>query len=370
MQVDLVANVPLGSVSGIGRYLRELHAHLQDRIPVRVVTPIDPPLTRFLPPLHYFPLGLRGHRPGSIVHFTQIMGCSLMLWRPVRPAIATVHDLGVLVCPEDELLFNRLDRWLLDLQLAGLRRMDHYVVSSDYTRQGLQQLFGIPADRIHRVQLGVDMEHFRPIENAWKRISQRYGLTPVSGTVDLLYVGSELPRKNLGRLLEAVAILELEGYALRLIKVGGSGGARWRTQFLADIQRLGLKDNVIVVDVVPEEDLPLFYNVCYLCVCPSLLEGGFSWPVMEAMACGAAAIASTASHVPHHVQDAVLIVEPREVDSITEAVKKCLDDTGFRDALAEKGNNAIAAFTWEAGVEQMLNVYRTVWLESQDIDHV
>jgi len=315
-------------------------------------------------------MGITPDEGRGIYHFTRIMGCSLMLWRPVRPAVATVHDLGVLVCPEDELLFNRFDRWLLQLQFAGLRRMDHYVVSSDRTGQGLERLFGIPADRIHKVQLGVDMQHFRPIENAWERVGQHYGLTPISGTVDLLYVGSELPRKNLGRLLETIAVLKAEGYRLRLIKVGASGGVRWRTRFLADIQRLQLEDNVTLVDVVPEEDLPLFYNVSYLCICPSLLEGGFSWPVMEAMACGTAAIASTASHVPQHAQNGVLIIEPHELDSITNAIKKCLDDRCFRERLADMGNKAIAPFTWEAGIEQMLNVYRGVRLEFQDIDHV
>lgn len=370
MQVELVAHMPLNSISGIGRYMRELYAHLQDRVPVRVVTPIDPPLTRFLSTLHHFPLGLRDHQPDSIVHFTQIMGCSQMLWHPVRPAIASVHDLGVLVCPEDELLFNRFDRWVLDMQFAGLRRMNHFVVSSDYTSQGLQQLFGIPENRIHKVQLGVNMQHYRPIENAWERISQQYDLASIPDTADLLYVGSELPRKNLGRLLEAVAILKASGYSLRFIKVGGSGGERWRGQFLADVQRLGLEENVVVVGRVPEEALPLFYNIAHISICPSLLEGGFSWPIMEAMACGTAAIASTASHVPEHVQETVLIVEPRELDSIIEAIKRCLDDTSFRERLAKKGNQAIAAFTWEAGVEQMLRVYQEIWHEFEGTDAI
>jgi glycosyltransferase involved in cell wall biosynthesis len=370
MRIELLTHGRHRSHTGIGRYVHGLVQHIGAQADVDLCQLRYLPLSDRIGYLRQLPVGIEGHFSGSIVHFPQITGCAMMLWRPVHPAVVTVHDLGVLVCPEDQPLFTRFERRLLDVQLAGLRRMDHYVVSSDYTSQGLQQLFGIAADRIHKVQLGVDMKRFRSIENAWEPISQRYGLTPIPGTVDLLYVGSELPRKNLVQLLEAVAFLKASGYSMRLIKVGGSGGERWRAQLLADIQRLGLEKNVVVVGVVPEEDLPRFYNIADLSVCPSLLEGGFSWPVMEAMACGTAAIASTASHVPEHVQKAVLIVEPRDLDSVIEAIKKCLDEPSLREHLAKIGHQAIAPFTWEAGIEQMLSVYQKIWLEFEGVDDV
>ena len=123
LRVELVAHNPLQAVSGIGRYVRELYSHLAPLIPVQICTPIDPPLTGHFSFLHHLPLGVHNHHLGSIVHFTQIMGCAQMLWRPARPAVATVHDLGVLVCKEDEVLLNRFDRRILDLQIAGLRRI-------------------------------------------------------------------------------------------------------------------------------------------------------------------------------------------------------------------------------------------------------
>jgi len=359
MQVDLVANVPLGSVSGIGRYLRELHAHLQDRIPVRVVTPIDPPMTRFFPPLHYFPLGLRGHGPGSIVHFTQIMGCSLMLWRPVRPAVATVHDLGVLVCPEDELLFNRFDRWLLDVQLAGLRRMDRFVAVSEFTRRSLVESLGIPEERVHVVYSGVRREQFRPVTKSRALLAERHGVPLLADTRDLLYVGNEQPRKNLRVLLSALAKLKAQGHRLRLIKVGGAGGERWRQRFLEDMRALQVDGDVLIVDFVSETDLALFYCAADLYVTPSLLEG-FGLPVLEAMACGTPVVCSNAGALPEVVGDAGRMVDPRDPHSLASMIASVLDDSALRRGMIASGMVQAAKFTWENSAEQLVQVYRSI----------
>ena len=360
MEVELLAHTPAHSVSGIGRYTRELYAHLQGRVPVRIVTPIDPPLTRLLSPLHYFPLGVRGHQPGSILHFTQIMGCSLMLWRPARPAVATVHDLGVLVCPEDELLFNCFDRWVLDVQLAGLRRMDHYIVHSEQTRNGLISQLGISPNRISTVPSSVDTEHFHPIDGAKESIGSKYGIRFDDDVADLLYVGSELPRKNLITLLEAIALLGTRGRRLRLLKVGGAGGDQWRMRFLHDIEALGLENNVEITDVVPEADLPLFYNVADLCVTPTVLEGGFAWLAMEAMACARPVIASSGALVPEEARSAVLVVRPHEPEALANMIQHCMDDKGLRQRMATRGRQIIESYSWEREAQAVVQVYHNV----------
>jgi len=359
MQVELVAHTPLGSMSGIGRYLRELYAHLQDRIPVRVVRPIDPPLSRFLSPLHHFPLGLRGHQPGSIVHFTQIVGCSLMLWRPVRPAIATVHDLGVLVCPEDELLFNRFDRWLLDVQLAGLRRTEILVAVSEFTKGSLMECLGIPEDRVHVIYEGVDRERFRPVADSQPLLAERYGVHPLIDTFDLLYVGNEQPRKNLGVLLKALARLKAQGCPARLIKVGAAGGERWRQRFLEQIRALQVDGDVVIIDSVSETDLALFYCAADLYVTPSLLEG-FGLPVLEAMACGTPVVCSNAGALPEVVGDAGRMVDPRDPDLLTSTIASVLDDSVLRRRMSERGMARAARFTWQKTAEHMIQVYRSL----------
>lgn len=358
MNVELVTHNPTGTISGIGRYVRELQEGLAQRnVTVQFVRPIAPPLTKFFSFLYHLPLGLENHQPGSLVHFTQIMGCAQMLWRPLHPAVATVHDLGVLVCPEDEQLFNRFDRFILNLQIKGLQRMDHFAVNSDFTRDSLVKHLGISDKKIHFVQLGVDSEHFRPLVDAKDDICERYNLPFLPDAFNILYVGSELPRKNVGLLLGALSILSQQGYDVRLIKVGGAGGQQWRQKTLAAVEQYGLQDRVSIVDVVPEDDLPRFYNAVDLCVTPTLLEGGFAWLAMEAMACQKPVVATNAAHIPKDAQSAAIIVPSRDLEAMAEAIKSCYESEALRCQMSNAGRQVILNYTWERTIKEMMGVY-------------
>ncbi|WP_172450840.1 glycosyltransferase family 4 protein [Candidatus Chloroploca asiatica] len=364
MQVELVAHNPIHSVSGIGRYVRELYAHLQQCIAVRIVHPVNLPLADRFEVLRHFPVGLSQHQPGSIVHFTQIMGCAQMLWRPFRPAIATVHDLGVLVCPEDSPLHNPISRRVLSVQLAGLRKMNYYAVNSIQTRDDLIERLGIDERRIHHVQLGVDIEHFRVIPDAHSRLAATYGLHSLDERFNLLYVGSELPRKNVGMIIESLAILRARGYPVRLLKVGSPGGQRWRDLLIEQIVRLKLEDAVIFFDVVPEEDLPLFYNIADLCVTATLLEGGFAWMVMEALACERPVVATTAAAIPDDARPAVSVVPTRNREALTDAIATCLDNSELRRQMGQHGLNVIGNYDWSRTIRELLQLYAIIAKES------
>ena len=77
------------SHSGISRYCRELHKRLSPQLPVRLCAFRPPPLAGHFTFLEHLPLGVMPDEGNGIYHFTRIMGCSMMLWRPVRPAVAT-----------------------------------------------------------------------------------------------------------------------------------------------------------------------------------------------------------------------------------------------------------------------------------------
>lgn len=357
--IEIVTHNPLG-VSGIGRYVQELYRVLQPRLNVRLVRNIPPALAKRFPVLEHFPAGIGDHQAGAVVHFTQIMGCAQMLYRPTRPAVSTVHDLGVLVCKEDRVLFDLVGRAVVQAQFMGLAKMDRYAVNSERTRRGLIEKLGVREDLIDFVQLGVELKTFRVIPDARQQLEARYHLPRLPDTFDLIYTGSELPRKNVVLLLEAMAALKRRGYRLRLFKIGGAGGERWRQMTLAAVERLGLQDQVFFAGTVPEEDLPLFYNAADLAVQPTLLEGGFAWMAMEAMACGTPVVATESSMIPADACEVVSIVEDRSLSAITDAIAQLLDDPERRRRYAERGTQIIQKYTWEATADAMIRVYEKV----------
>lgn len=358
LQVELVEHNPGNAYSGISRYTREVHEFLSDQINAHVTTSIDPPLAKRLGFLHHLPRGVRGHQPGNTVHFMQLMGCAQMLWHPVHPSIATVHDLGPVVCKADDPACHGFDRMLLDLQVAGLKRMDHLVAVSEFTRRGLVDTVGIAPEKITVIHHGIKHHVYRPINGARETLSARYSAFAAERQgYDLLYVGNELPRKNLGVLLEAIVLLRQRGLPVRLLKVGGAGGERWHKQFLHDMHSLHVEDSVVLLGSVPEAELPLFYNAADLFVTPSLLEG-FGWPVLEAMACGIPVVCSNAGSLPEIVGESALLFEPDDVDNLVANMMMVFGDSSLRNRMIEQGFDRSRFFDWKESIKKLISVYR------------
>ncbi|MBN1886748.1 MAG: glycosyltransferase family 4 protein [Thermoflexales bacterium] len=353
--VHLIANTS-GLHSGISRYCDELYKHLQGRAPVRLCSFRSLPLTNHLTFLEHLPLGVVPDERQGIYHFTRIMGCALMLWRPLRPAVATVHDLGSLVWKPEYQSSGALDRFLFWLSLQGLKKMDRIIADSCATARSVIDLLGISAGRVKVVHLGVDQDVFRRVRGARGALQQKYNLPDQPGVYTVLYVGSESARKNLVTLLEALASFKSKGMVLRLIKVGGAGHPSCRAVFLGHVARLGMGENVTIVGEVPDADLPLFYSGADVFVLPSYVEG-FGLPVLEAMACGTPVVCSNAGALPEVVGDAAMVVRPDDVVGYVDAIARILGDSALSERLVQKGTERCSLFPWYRAAEETAAVY-------------
>ena len=357
MRVEFVSPHDHSPTTGIGRYSAEMMRFLSARMHVSARKLRSLPFSHRLSTLKSLPIGIENHVEGSIVHFTHLVGSAMMLWNPVHPAIVSVHDLGVLVCSADEQLFNRFDRTLLDVQLAGLRRMDRFLVHSNFTRQGLIEHLGIPQERISVTPTWIDVEHFHPAPHSRQIVAQRFGLNLDDGIPTLAYVGSELPRKNLGLLLRAMAITKGRGRPIRLLKIGAAGGERWRLAFEGEVERLGLSREVVMMGVVSEEDLPVLISAADICVTSTLLESTIPWVTLSAMACGRPSIVTTPHLIPPDVQEAVIVVSPHCPEELATAIETLADDAELRQQMGDIGRKRIMAYNGESMIEGLLQAY-------------
>jgi glycosyltransferase involved in cell wall biosynthesis len=170
-------------------------------------------------------------------------------------------------------------------------------------------------------------------------------------------VGTIEPRKNLTTLLEAYQALRSRGFNFKLVIVDKKG---WLYKgFFRRLRELGLEGEVVFPGFIPDEDLPALYSAAELFVFPSLYKG-FGLPPLEAMACGTPVIASNASSLPEVVEEAGIMVEPRDVSGLTEAMRRVLTDEGKRREMREKGLRQAARFSWERTAQETLEVYRSV----------
>lgn len=353
IKVELVEHGTRYELSGIGRYVRELYRHLVSTVFVRLASSIDPPFADRLTFLHHLPLGIEGHCAGSLVHFVQPLGSLQMLWRPVRPAVATVHDLSLLAWPQERSTFRVLERFLLLFSYMSLKRMDTILAVSEYSRQTVIRHLKISPERVVTIYSGNDGTQFRPIEGAAAQLRKRFQVECGPRYTNLLYVGTELPRKNLDVIFDALRRLPPH---VRLLKVGSSGGQRFRKRTERLIARLGVADRVMLFEGISDEDLALFYNAADVYICSSYLEG-FGHPVVEAMACGTPVVSARTSSLPEVAGDAALYVAADDGAAFADAVLSILEDRAMRERMIARGLQQAAKFSWKRTAEQVVEQY-------------
>lgn len=365
MKVELLEISNQNSPTGIGRYIRELHRNLRPLIPIEIKEPRVPRLTRHISFLKYLPVGILDHQPGSLVHYPQIMGCAMQLWNPYHPSVATVHDLGVLEILEERNAQDPVARLLLFLSLIGLKRMDLVISVSEFTRQTIINRLGILPHRVKAIHSGIDHSLFRPIPGARQKLIQKYPRLAYYVGPLLLYVGSELPRKNLLFLFEVVARIKVIYPNVALLKVGPPGNKLCRDRSLTAIRTHKIENQVEFLDAIKNEDLPLFYSAADVYLHPAQYEG-FGFPVLEALACGTPVICSDAGALPEIVFEAAIKISPDNSESFSHAVCLMLEDNNVRDHYIELGLQRSAQFSWEKTAGIVVNTYNQLEMSNME----
>jgi len=283
----------------------------------------------------------------DIVHIPNQNFTRFTLFRR-NPYIVTVHDLVRFYIRFDpETVRERI--WL-KLDVIGVKRATHIIAVSQHTKNDLIKYMKIPESRITVIYNGLDRSIYKPYDVKLRLLDKPY----------ILYVGSERPRKNLGRLFEAFAILKRDFPDLKLLKVGPVGRYdTYRIDSERKLTRLRITRDVAFVDYVSEQDLVSYYSSAELLAYPSLYEG-FGLPPLEAMACGCPVVASNASSIPEVVGEAGILVDPYNVQALAEAMKQVLTDSRLKQAMVKKGFEQSKKFSWEKAAEQTRQVYEKV----------
>jgi glycosyltransferase involved in cell wall biosynthesis len=266
-----------------------------------------------------------------------------------RRTVVTVHDLGYLSYPEAHTRFSRLYLHLSTMYSARAAR--RVIAISKATRRDLVERYRIDPGKIRVVYHGRD-EAFVPVrdEEATRAIAAKYG---IEGAY-CLHVGTLQPRKNLGLLVEAWALLRERMQSPPKLLLAGKQG--WLYEPLVrSVEERGLGDLIRFADYVERADLPALYSGALALTFPSLYEG-FGLPALEAMSCGTPVIASSASSIPEVVGDAGLLLDPHDTAAWVGAVERLSSDEAARRDMSRRGMERAARFTWELCARQTFGV--------------
>jgi glycosyltransferase involved in cell wall biosynthesis len=175
----------------------------------------------------------------------------------------------------------------------------------------------------------------------------------------ILFVSTIEPRKNVPTLVRALwQLMECYKEDVRLVLAGGKG---WLFEdAFAVVEDLKMDGRVHFVGRVPSEDLLYLYNTAEMLAHPAFYEG-FGLPPLEAMACGLPVVASNVASLPEVVGDAGLLIDPHDVDELTVAMWRILNDSALRQEMQEKGLRQAEAFSWKRAARETMDIYRLAY---------
>lgn len=183
------------------------------------------------------------------------------------------------------------------------------------------------------VYLSRDANAFVPATDK-THVRRQMGWTP--DNVLAIYVGGLVESKGMSELASACEPL-LNKYENFQIVCVGDGPAREGLVRLGE--SIGRKGAVHLAGRVSPDEIPLFLQGADFLVLPSYSEG-MPQAVVEAMNCGLPVVATNVGGVPEAVVDGQtgLLVEPRDVSQLRDAMERMITDEAFRLAAGREGH--------------------------------
>ena len=275
---------------------------------------------------------------------------------PAEQCVVTCHDVDAfrsILQPEDEHRSPPF-RWMSRRILDGLMKAAHVPCDSEATRDALIELASFPPERLSVIPNGSDTAGW-PHSDAMADLEAARFLGPRKG-VDLLHVGSTIPRKRIEVLLEVFAAVRAARPGTRLIRVGGPFTAEQRV--LA--RDLGVLDAIIVLPFVDRATLAAVYRRAALTLLPSEREG-FGLPLVESLAGGTPMVASDIPVLRELGGDAVAYAPLGDIGQWRDTVVSLLterEQAPDRWRARKAGGVARAAeFSWSHYAARVVDVY-------------
>ena len=274
----------------------------------------------------------------DVLHFHEpfVPFLSLMLLRESRSVnIATFHAYAGW-SPAYEFGRRMLGRFA--------RRLHGRIAVSAAARHFIDRYF--PGD-YKLIPNGVDLRRFQ-------------GVVPFAryrdGTANILFVGRFESRKGLTYLLKAYRVLKKRGYDCRLLVIGSGPQEREVRRYIATRRLTGVE----LLGRVSEEDKNRYFATADVYVSPATGRESFGIVLLEAMAAGTAIVCSDIHGYKGVVRrgEQALLVPPKDVDALVDAIAKLLDDPEMRQRMADSGRERAVQYSWQnitAKVEEYYN---------------
>lgn len=224
------------------------------------------------------------------------------------------------------------------------RATSRIVTTGERLRQTLIRDNGYRADRIVSIPTGVDAARFRPDDKHAARLA--LGLEPACRYVGI--VATLRSWKGHLYLVEAMARLAARDRDLRLLIVGDGP---MREPIAERVTQLGLETKTVLAG--RQQSVERWLQAMDVFCLPSYANEGVPQALIQAMLTGLPVVTTPVGSITEAVTDGItgLIVAAQDVDALTGALRRVLDDPALA---ARLGANAREAALSRFGLAQMI----------------
>lgn len=363
--------MPANALRGIGQWSTEYVLHLARDYPdliacvsVDPVLPL-PQLVNYLPA--HIPVIPSSHqperKPGEIwvFHALSIFEDLALdrLWpfwarQSSVALVVTLYDMIPALFPDD--YFTGTLRGMLQSRYELTRHANAVISISHATATAAVELLQLDRERVS-VCYGAFSSSFQPNPHgAATALASLAAALDIEGEF-LLVVGNIDPRKNLLGLMRSYAMLPRNLREQHPLVITCSQAAEDDLQLLtASAASLGISSTTRLIGFVDQRTLVHLYQACWAMVYPSHNEG-LGMPVIEALLCGAAVIASDIAPIRELIRDSHALFDPNDTVAMTDALRRILTDCRFRTQRRAAAGSDSQRLNWRSVAPGALRAY-------------
>lgn len=272
--------------------------------------------------------------------------------RTKKPLIFTIHDLGPLTHPD---LFTSVRPWLMRRGLQqAIDQAAAIIAVSQSTADLFEEFFKVDlGNRLEVIHEGINPQYLK--EPDMESLSGLKDL-PDKDTPFLMTMGAISPRKNLSNVIAALERLA-EKIPHHLVHVGIP---HWDSDdFFSKLKNSPFANRIHLPGYLSDAQVHALYKKADAYIFPSLFEG-FGLPILEAMACGCPVITSNVSSMPEIAGNAAVLIDPNDLEAMTEAILLVSTNSKLNRELRAKGPQRAGQFSWQRCAKETFEIYKRI----------
>jgi glycosyltransferase involved in cell wall biosynthesis len=265
--------------------------------------------------------------------------------------VIVIHDVMTKACGEYFTAYYK--KYMSVIVPQAIKRSDAIITVSESAKNDIIKYYNVQEDNITVMHLWTD-DKYKPseIEKEQRKVFiKKYNLPEQF----ILYVGAIEERKNILGIIKISDILKSRNIDIKILLIGAKGFGFKRLN--DEIKIRG--DRIQHIEYIPENDLPLIYNLARIFLFPSFYEG-FGLPPLEAMKCGLPVLAAKNSSLVEVVGDGGLLFDSKDYESFAESIVLLLNNKQEYTVIKNRAIEQSKKFKPEREIIKLVNLFNSL----------